>query len=425
MNSKVLVVSHNCFSKVSNNGKTLESIFSSFPKNDIGQVFFTEDSNIDFDFCDNYYRITDSNVIDSLFKGKSSCGQALSAFEKGFDLTTQKQKSLLKFAKSKKYNAAVFRDLLWSFGSWKSNSFIKWCKKFNPDIIFYVGGNYGFSHNISCFLSKYFDIPLVSYFTDDYLIYPKNKNFFEYLQKIRMKFFYERTIKNSSLCFAIGDIMADEYSKYFGKKFHPIMNSIDMRILHPYVEREEIILSYFGGLHLDRWKMILRLANSLTNGVINVYSIEKPSEEILLEFKKFNINFKGAVKGEDLDREILKSDILLHVEADDEYNRALTKLSISTKIPEYLMFGRMVLGFGPLELASMRVLSDNNIGKVISSSITDNCLKSELNKITSNFKLRQKIAVNGYKYAVQNFDNKIISKKFKKNIETLTSNHEN
>lgn len=425
MKSKVLVVSHNCFSKVSNNGKTLESIFSSFPKNDLGQVFFTEDSNIDFDFCDNFYRITDSNVIDSLLKGKSNCGQALSSFENGFDLTTQKQNNLLKFAKFKKYNSAIFRDLLWSFGSWKSNSFIKWCKNFNPDIIFYVGGNYGFSHNISYFLSKYFEVPLVTYFTDDYLIYPKNKNFFEYIQKIRMKIFYERTIKHSSLCFAIGDIMADEYSKYFGKKFHPIMNSIDMRILHPYVEREEIILSYFGGLHLDRWKMILRLANSLTNGIINVYSIEKPSEEILLEFKKFNINFKGAVKGEDLEKEILKSDILLHVEADDEYNRALTKLSISTKIPEYLMFGRMVLGFGPLELASMKVLSNNNIGKVISSSISDNCLKSELYEITSNFKLRQKIAINGYEYAVQNFDNKIISKKFKKNIETLILNYEN
>ena len=90
MKSKVLVVSHNCFSKVSNNGKTLESIFSSFPKNDLGQVFFTEDSNIDFDFCDNFYRITDSNVIDSLLKGKSNCGQALSSFENGFDLTTQK-----------------------------------------------------------------------------------------------------------------------------------------------------------------------------------------------------------------------------------------------------------------------------------------------------------------------------------------------
>lgn len=425
INNKILVVSHNCFSKVSNNGKTLEAIFSKYSKNDLAQLFFTEDRNIDLDFCNNFYRITDSNVLSSLFKFKSSCGQALFASDNGSTLRIQKQNKIKRYLKSLFVYISFSRDLLWSFGSWKSILFFNWCKNINPDLIFFVGGNYGFSHSIAIFLSKQLNVPLVCYFTDDYLIFPKSKNFFDRIQKIRMKKFYHRTIKHSSLCFAIGENMADEYSKYFGKKFHPIMNSIDIQVLNPYIERDEIILSYFGGLHLDRWKMIIKLANSLPKGLINVYSIDKPSEEILFEFKKYKVNYKGSVQGEDLKKEILASDILLHVESDDEYIRSLTKLSVSTKIPEYLMSGRMVLGFGPLEVASMKILSDNNIGKVISSSITENCLKSELMKVISNFNLRQKIAINGYKYAVKNFDNKLISENFKKNIETLISNYEN
>jgi glycosyltransferase involved in cell wall biosynthesis len=422
MNNKVLVVSHNCFSKVSNNGKTLESIFSGFSKENIGQVFFTEDMNSDFDFCENFFKITDVNVLKSLLKGSSDCGMALFPTKNSLNKAVFKEPKLLKFAKSKMDYMVTFRDFLWSFNSWKSNSFIDWSTEFKPDVIFYVGGNFGFSHNIACFLSKHLKVPLVSYFTDDYLIYPKNKNVLDNIQKVRMKKFYAKTVNQSSLCFAIGSFMAKEYSSYFGKEFLPIMNSIVKQDYIPYFQKKEMKISYFGGLHLNRWKMLVRLGNSLSIGSLDVYSIERPSKEILLEFEQANIKYKGAVEGENLKNAILESDVLLHVESDDSYNRTLTKLSVSTKIPEYLMSGRLVLGFGPEEVASMKVLSDNKIGVVISSSVSDDYLKSELIKLTSDFELRKQIGFQGYDYAIKNFDNKIIAKKFKERIEKLIIN---
>lgn len=424
---KILVVSHNCFSKLYNNGKTLESIFSSFSKDTLAQIYFTENMQPDFDFCTSYFKITDINVLKSLLKGGADCGEILLPNDRDLNKKgsgSSKGSKLFRFAKSKIDHLVLFRDILWSFNSWKSKSLLHWSEKINPDVIFYVGGNFGFSHDIAFSLSKKFQIPLVSYFTDDYLIYPKSKNLFDRIQKIRMKNFYNKTVKYSSLSFAIGDVMADEYSAFFGKEFYSIMNSIEKEVYSPYFKKQEIIFSYFGGLHLNRWKMLIKLAQSLTTGSINVYSIEKPSEKVLLEFEKVNINFKGAVEGADLKNAILNSDVLLHVESDDTYNRSLTKLSVSTKIPEYLMSGRLVLGFGPAEVASMKILSDNNIGIVISSSISNDCLQSELIKITSNFELRERIGLLGYDYAIKNFDNKIIAKKFKMKIENLILKHE-
>jgi hypothetical protein len=59
----VLVVSTNCFSDVYNNGKTLESIFSSFDKRNLAQVFFSENMNPDLNFVNNYFKISDVNVL--------------------------------------------------------------------------------------------------------------------------------------------------------------------------------------------------------------------------------------------------------------------------------------------------------------------------------------------------------------------------
>ena len=116
--------------------------------------------------------------------------------------------------------------------------------------------------------------------------------------------------------------------------------------------------------------------------------------------------------------------MLLHVESDDDYNRLLTKLSISTKIPEYLISGRLVIGFGPTDVASMKILSSNNIGIVLSSEISKDVLREELDKIVTNFELRKKIGKRGYDYAVENFNNQIIAEDFKKRLLHLAKHNE-
>lgn len=426
---KILVVSHNSFSKFYNNGKTLESIFADFAKEELAQVYFTENMNPDFEFCNDYFKITDIGVLKSLFKLKRDCGEVLSPnFEDNFDgnnVKSSRGSKLFRFAKSNIDHFVLFRDILWSFNSWKSRTFLQWIEKIKPDLVFYVGGNFGFSHKISLFISKKYNIPFVTYFTDDYLIYPKSKNILDLIQKKRIKSFYHKTIKNSAMNFTIGESMTKEYSRYFKKDFFSIMNSVKKLEYIPYNENHEIVFSYFGGLHLNRWKMLVKIAHSLPKQSLNIYTIDQPSVEILTEFKNANIIFKGPIKGIELQNAILDSDVLLHVESDDVYNMFLTRLSVSTKIPEYLMSGRLVVGFGPPAVASMKLLSDNKIGIVLSSSLSQEELTMELVKITSDFELRKKMGLQGYNFAVNNFDNIEVAKNFKMKIQNLISRYEN
>lgn len=57
-----------------------------------------------------------------------------------------------------------------------------------------------------------------------------------------------------------------------------------------------------------------------------------------------------------------QSHFLLHVESFDKRNRTYVRYSVSTKISEYLSSNRVVLAYGPHEVASMQLLKDNNLG---------------------------------------------------------------
>lgn len=410
---KVLVISHNSFSDVLNNGKTFESFFKDISKENLSQIFFCTNENPDFNYCTNYFRITDTDVLKRLLTFSSCCGKKVSIQD--FQSSTSSPVTHNKWyviLKNKAEYLTTLRDLLWNFNTWNTKTLRDWCEESNPDIVFYVGGNFGFSHKVARYLSKFLNKPLVTYFTDDYVIFPKNRNILDVIQRYRMRKFYRKTIKRSSLCFAIGDLMCAEYCIYFKKDFFPLINSVDKHSYIPYIEKDVVNISYFGGLHLNRWKMLVRLAMATQNAVINVYSMGKLSVEIESEFKRVGVHFHGGVTGNALQAAILDSDILLHVESDDDYNKSLTRLSVSTKIPEYLMSGRFVLGFGPPEVASMRLLSDNNVGIVIPSSTDNEELKTLLNNVLYNFDLRKETGLRGYNFAINKFDNNVIVRDF-------------
>jgi glycosyltransferase involved in cell wall biosynthesis len=240
-----------------------------------------------------------------------------------------------------------------------------------------------------------------------------------------MRYFFRNTVEKSNLCFAIGDLMCETYTSYFGKPFFPIMNSVTIEEYESKNDNKNgIIVNYFGSIHTNRWQMILKLAKILEkfdkkNIVLNVYTENEPDRKILKLFSEGGVNFKGGVFGKNLRKTILESDILLHVESDDRNSVSLTKLSISTKIPEYLISGRPILGFGPRDIASMRYLTDNRIGIVISPSDESTDISNQLEKLFTDTNFRVELGKFAYEFAVKNFDNNKIVSDFNLKIEQV------
>ena len=410
----VLIISPNGFSSVGCN-KTYETIFSSFKKENL-KSFFTrpQDPNIDYNYCSNYYSVSESDIISRLLLRTQQCGHEVLC-NSNIDYNSKVYNS---FKNKRIKKIGILRDILWKSKLWNTPQFRQWCEKIHADLIFFHAPGSSGLHEIAWFIAKYLNIPLATYFTDDYIISPKYDTIWDRFQQIRRKKFYKRTIDKSFIQFCIGELMAAEYEKYFNKHFEYIMNSVD---IIPYTEKYSystpFVISHFGTLHGERWRLIVRFSEIFNDAAkVNVYTPTPINAEIKEAFDKSGVIFHGCIPNEKLKETMLNSDFLLHAETDHPYYRTLFKLSVSTKIPEYLIAGRVVIGFGSIENASMRLLSDNRIGIVISSDMSDDEIRKSFFQICYNKKECESFRLRAYEYAKNHFDKKIIATSFKEKL---------
>lgn len=409
---KILVFSHNCFSQTSNNGKTLSNIFSHFPPEELCQFYLSDNEHPDFTICKDFFQITDSEILNSYFQLRSNVGRTLTNKFNNSKTLNQKTNNF----KPKRINdtRTILRNILWRFSKWKSLKFSTWLQEQNPRCIFFVGGNYTFSHRIARIISETYNIPLITYFTDDYILYPIYKGLLSKLYKHTLTKCYKATVYKSDLLFCIGDMMSSEYSKYFRREFNSIMNCVDPSESINIKENNSsnLRISYFGGLHLKRADAILTFSEYLKKNIssncplnveIFVYTFSSIDNKTKKIFQKNNVILQLPVKGDDLKKAISDSNILLHVESNDEIIKSYTKLSVSTKIPEYFISNRPVIGYGPSDVASMRLLSDNNLGLVIDSQSKFQDNNIDLKELLESQKKRAFFAEKAYKYANTHF----------------------
>lgn len=166
--------------------------------------------------------------------------------------------------------------------------------------------------------------------------------------------------------------------------------------------------------------MIIRLAGYLDkNCELRVYSNSILTTVQETRFKEAGVRIMPCLNGQALWHALLYSDILLHVESDDQKNQKFTRLSLSTKLPEYMMAGRCILAYGPQEVSSIRILKDNHIGCVISSTDDEKDIKAKLFQVTKDFDYRKQLGLSAYNYAVSHLNRNVISDHFVKIINDI------
>lgn len=437
MGKKLLVISNNAFSKILNNGKTLESFFNGWEKEKIAQLFFSTNEFPDFDFCGNYFKMTEIDILKSLlsFNIKKPGHVVLPPTIEPSSFT-KKDCKLIRWIKKNAKTFAIFRQFLWSFKTWKNRKIIEWLNNFNPDLIFFVGGNVSFLHDVTQWIHNYLKIPYAVYFTDDYVINQTNENLLQLIYQKRLHKKYLYTINNASMCYVVSDLMAKDYSIKFNRNFSVLVNSIDFNNFSiPKKEQNEknktMIFSYIGGLHLNRWKSLIELGNLLSEinselsleCVINIYTVVYPDDKIFNQLNNFPLQFKGSLDNIGVIETIKKSDVLVHVESLDKINRSYTKYSISTKIPEYMASHRPILAYGPAEVASIKILSENHIGVVLTDDDSKEEKKEKIIKLIFDAKFRDHLANKAYNFAYKNFNRSTIKENLKNELYSMEYEH--
>jgi hypothetical protein len=208
-----------------------------------------------------------------------------------------------------------------------------------------------------------------------------------------------------------------------------LINTVEINAEYDFTpcNTNEYVISYFGSLHTNRDLMLLKFSQIVKNIEshkihINVYTNSEPNKDLLDKFKTNSINYKGSLIGEELTKAMKSSNFLLHIESDDNVSISKTRLSVSTKIPEYLSTCKPIISFGPSIVASLKIQIENKIGFVLdsSNSIIENSILL-LNLIDS---IEQQIEItsNGFIFVKSNFNRHIQSDFFKSKIYKILTN---
>lgn len=353
---RVLIISNNVVSDTKNNGKTIHSFFKNYPSEKIRQLYFSNELPTGRIYS-GYYRISDMDML----KLKS-----------GDIITNASKKPIvrnnLKVNKNQ-YNR-IIREIVWKSNRWKNKKLIKWLDDFKPEIVFFVAGDSGFAYDITRFIMEKYKTKLITYVTDDYILPRSSENKIIKRRRLYIKSKLSSILHDTDIFVTISEKMRNTYLNIFNKDSYIASNqviSLKREIASKSSKHTRLLMVYAGGLHFKRYETIALLSNVINNLnkkmtvklELEIYTNSYPSEKVLKMIEnKEDSKYKGTLSNEELILKLNEADILLHVESFEKECIESTKLSVSTKINEYISVEKPILAIGPEGVASMEYLKE-------------------------------------------------------------------
>ncbi|MBE7091645.1 MAG: glycosyltransferase family 4 protein [Clostridiales bacterium] len=391
---KVLIITGTTFRNDTNNGKTLNSLFANFNKSELAQIYFSPEVP-NCDSCSSYYRINEKQLIKSFFGLlPKKCGGEISV-----DINNKKidrYNANIVFNKSKTF-VLLLREILWDISHWKNRNLKQWLDKVNPTTIFaFFPGNKKTAKFIRWVAERY-NCKLVMFVTDDhYNDSTINPSYIRKLRYKRMQKEIDKLPKYSDIIIGCSELTAKEYGEKFNLAYEAIYTPADKCFLEMPLKvhnNKPVILRYFGNVELERWKVLHELGNTIKNyngntqkAKLEVYTSIANDEIINALNIEGACEFKGFVTGDEFYQLFQDADIAVHIESFSPRMMRYTRLSISTKIADYLGGGKCILAIGDKTLAS--------IAHITPVSMTVNNLEdlpNAIEKLVSNPEFRQNL----------------------------------
>ena len=403
-NKKVLIISSCCFSKSESNGKTMESLFSFMPSDKLAQ-FYVKDFDPDRLFCDDYFRVTDKDMLKCFVRASGG---------KLYDKKIRENRKV-KTASIPQKNAfrLLIRQFVWSLNVWRIRTGYKeWVKQVAPDVVFYMVGENTFMMKIAMVTSKWTGAPLLVFNTEGY--YYAQHNYFpssSFLGKLSFNLFlkrYKRTFqelmsKTSHVIYNC-EKLENDYSREFKLPSTVLYTSSSIKVT-PYCPKKDLAnlrISYIGTLGLGRHTSLIQIGKVLSdyqaNLAIHVFgSCKREIADQLCAAQ--GVEYKGLVPFDQVVEEIDNSDILVHIESFDPFYTDVIKYGFTTKIADSLMAGRCFFVYAPSYVACYDYIHSFN-PQCVASSYSE--MKEKLIALITDSRERQNSAALNKELALRN-----------------------
>ncbi|HET6230005.1 MAG TPA: hypothetical protein VFE05_08050 [Longimicrobiaceae bacterium] len=369
---RVLVVAANPFSRRSNNGLTMTSLFEGWPKDRLAQVFvpFVTPAPPEFDVCSRYWALTPRGLkrVEETVPVEALPGRPSKLRNFAVRLATESRLA--------PRIAQPLREMVYSRPGLLDGPEMAEIEAFEPDLIFSTLGSLGQLRQVER-LSERLGVPVVPFFTDDWITTEYRRAFGSGILRRKLAESFRRIVDASPLRLAISPAMAEEYTKRYGGEFHAFCRCVDAGafLATPRVGGGEWIeMVYAGQLGFDRWKYLKKIGEALRElldeGIrarLTVYTVPAHVDLYGAELTMDPVmRVAGYVESDRLPAVYDAADVLVHCESFDTSLADYTRFSLSTKVSEYMMAARPLLGYGPADVGSMRYIAESGAGAVIS-----------------------------------------------------------
>jgi hypothetical protein len=290
-----------------------------------------------------------------------------------------------------------------------SASIWKWILDFSPDVVYSMLGNVQIMR-LALGISRRLNIPIIPHFMDDWIqtMYRQSTLLTFHRKMLHLKLL--EIVKRSTSGLAISKPMASEYKNRFGLPFSALMNCVSMT--SESFDTNFINCSgsircvYVGGLHLNRWRNLSEMGRAICGLRDEGHHVQLTIYCPRVDLERYgshisNLPFTrvaGSLMPSEVPCVLKEYDILIHVESFDAADRRYTRLSLSTKIPQYMAAGRPILGYGPEEVASIKYIKETQTGLTVGRNDSE-LLKDSLRRLVIDCGLRLNLGSRGREIA--------------------------
>lgn len=362
---KVLIISNECISNVSSNGRTLRNFMVGWPKDRLAQ-FCIRSTAPDETVCDHFYYVSDRDALNSFLKGRRASGR-MPEMKTGTGTSGG--------GSSRNSVTMLLRNLAWNSMRWAGKPFYSWVEAFAPELILLQAGDCAFMLNLARKLANKYRIPLVMYNSEAY--YFKNYDYFRSsgVAKLMYPLFRRQFCRALKKCLRMAKIsvynsdkLKADYDAAFAAPSELVYTVTQMEPAGK-KQNDRLKIAYLGNLGVGRQEGLIQIGEALqkisAELKLDVYG-KIPNESVQAAFDACDgISYHGFVSYEQVIKLIHNSDILVHTESFTDFYREDLKYAFSTKIADSLASGTCFLLYAPEEMTCTEYLANNEAAWVV------------------------------------------------------------
>lgn len=420
---KVLVVDVNAW-RTDSGANTLRDIFSCWEPDRLA-VVYTSSQLPDSEVCNNYFQISENQVLKSVFKPTIRVGRMVEKTPENDDADAQEEKE--RYAKAHRNHSKwmrLAREVVWKLGHWKTKALMKFVQDFEPDIIFVPIFPYAYLGRIQEYIIKLTGKPTVCYLADDNYSYDSCQDLIDYIHRFWVRQFVGPLSRHSSQMFVIVDKEKEDTDLRFGTDSVILTKCIDFTGVSYQHKKlnDPLKFVYTGGLIIGRDRTLALVADAIneintvageTKATLYIYSQTIPDDGIMARINTGASHYCGSVPHQQVKGIQADADVVIFAESIEGKDANIAKLSFSTKITDYLSNGKCVLAIGKDYIAPMDYFKRND-SAILAYDADD--IPVQIKKIVDNPDIIDEYGEKAFNCAVRNHEKTMMNKRF---IETM------